>query len=114
MFRTYSFWPDKARADGPSSCSGGFGVKVPILFPFKSRMSTEFILALDAYNRPVFESTARSSKPYGRPHSGIDHLVRNFPFESKTCIRLLSESATYSLLLVGSTATELKPLNCPS
>ena len=45
--------------------------------------------ALDAYSRPLCESMAKSSKPTGCPHSGTDHLVRNFPFESNTCIRLL-------------------------
>ena len=39
-------------------------------------------------------SMARSSKPIGGPHSGTDHLVRNFPFSSNTCIRLLIGSAT--------------------
>ena len=66
----------------------------PTLFPFKSKISTEFMLALDAYNRPLFESMAKSSKPYGPPHSGTVHFVRNFPFESNTCIRLLRGSAT--------------------
>ena len=50
--------------------SGGFGVNVPILFPFKSKISTAFMLALDAYNRPlariyrqVFEAILAS--PFG-------------------------------------------------
>ena len=84
----------RPEADGPSSLFGGFGVKLPILVPFKSKTSTASMLALDAYNRPDLESIARSSKPCGRPHSGTVHLVRNFPFASKTCIRLLIGSAT--------------------
>ena len=42
----------------------------------------------------VCESMAKSSKPIACPHSGTDHLVRNFPFSSNTCIRLLIGSAT--------------------
>ena len=94
MFSTYSFPSVKASADGPSSLSGGFGVKLPILVPFKSKTSTASKCVLDAYSRPVCESMARSSKPAGSPHAGTDHLVRNFPFSSNTCIRLLIGSAT--------------------
>ena len=47
------------------------------------------MLALDAYNRRAFESMAKSSKPCECPHSGTDHLVRNFPLCSNICIRLL-------------------------
>src|SRR5438876_11892391 len=77
-------------------------------------MSTAFVLALDAYNRPTFESMAKSSKPTGWPHSGIDHLVRNLPVESNSCIRLLRGSATWTLLVMGSTATEVGSSKCPS
>src|ERR1700760_3175047 len=94
MFRTYSFPFVNANAEGPSSRSGGFGVTLLILLPFKSYTSTAPMFALDAYNRSFVESIARSSKPYVRPHSGTDHLVKNFPFESKICIRLLIGSAT--------------------
>ncbi len=59
-------------------------------------------------------SIAKSSKPTGCPHSGTGHLVRNLPFESNTWIRLLIGSATYTLLVVGSTATEVRSVNCPS
>src|SRR5262249_25503705 len=68
----------------------------------------------DAYSRPVFGSMAKSSKPCGCPHSGTIHLVRNFPLESNICIRLLIGSATYTLLVLGSTATEVWSSNCPS
>ena len=51
MFSTYSFPSVKANADGPSSLSGGFGVKLPILVPFKSKTSTASKCVLDAYNR---------------------------------------------------------------
>ena len=47
MFKTSRFLSLKANADGPSSRSGGFGVKVPILLPLKSKISTVFMLALD-------------------------------------------------------------------
>ena len=94
MFSTYSFRSVKANADGPSSVSGGFGVRLPILFPFKSNTRMASKCVLDAYKRRPFESMARSSKPAGGPHSGTDHLVRNFPFSSNTCIRLLIGSAT--------------------
>src|SRR5437588_738946 len=57
---------------------------------------------------------AKSSKPTDCPHSGTGHLVRNFPFESNTCIRRFIGSATYTLLFLGSTATEVGSLNCPS
>src|SRR6266511_3404109 len=57
---------------------------------------------------------AKSSKPSASRHSGTDHLLRNFPFESKISIRLLTGSATYTWLLVGLTVTEVTPLNCPS
>ena len=63
---------------------------------------------------PYFASMAKSSNPCGGPHSGTDHLVRNFPVASNTCIRLFIGSATYTLLFPGSTATEVGSLNCPS
>ena len=40
MFSTCSFRSLKVIADGPSSLSGGFGVKLPILVPFKSKTRT--------------------------------------------------------------------------
>jgi hypothetical protein len=36
-------------ADGPSSLFGGFGIKLPILVSFKSKLRTESMWALDAY-----------------------------------------------------------------
>src|SRR4029077_11102159 len=84
MFSTYSFPSLKASADGPSSLSGGFGIKPPRLVPFKSKTITASKCVLDAYSRSVCGSMARSSKPAGSPHAGTDHLVRNFPFSSNT------------------------------
>ena len=66
MFSTYSLRSVKARADGPSSLSGGFGIKLPILVSFKSKLRTESMWALDAYNRGENEDEARSR---GQPRS---------------------------------------------
>src|SRR5262249_39057727 len=97
--------------DAAWSLSGAVGFNLPFLLPFRSKTSSASILALEAYNRFVLGSITKSSKPYGRPHSGTDHLLRNLPLESNTCIRLLRGSATYTLLLVGSPATEVWSLN---
>jgi hypothetical protein len=48
-----------------------------------------------------------SLKPRAFPHSGTDHLLKNFPSESKTCMRLFRGSATYILFLPRATADGL-------
>jgi hypothetical protein len=75
MFSTYSLRSVKATADGPSSLSGGFGIKLRILVSFKSKLRTESMWALDAYNResedeagsrgqPLSQSVCEGSKAY--------------------------------------------------
>src|SRR5438477_8484368 len=90
---TYILSPHSAMADGPSSLSGGMGLKAPILVPFKSKIRTVSAAAADAYRRSLFGSiTTCSNGQILCCHSCTIHFQRNFPFESKTWMRLWSGS----------------------
>src|SRR5205809_3151586 len=102
-------------AVGDSSLSGGFGCNVPNLLPlFRSKTRILSIVVLEAYKRRACASIARSSNPQYVPHYSTGHLPSKFPFKSNICIRLLPGSVAYTFFSLGSTATDVISLNCPS
>ena len=90
-FRTKSLSFANASADGASSLSGGCRRQCPESVPLKIKNENGVHMTHSMRtNRLSLASMARSSKPSGCPHSGTDHLVRNFPFESNTWMRLIN------------------------
>jgi len=79
MFSTYGLRSVKARADDPSSLSDGFGIKLPILVPFKLKLRTESIWALDAYNQEEEKTRLVAS---------ANHVARVF-VRARTCARVM-------------------------